>query len=246
MNAISLGNVDVPPRQRLIVTLEFTAPVTPGNYNFQWQLYQDGGVGFFGQTPTNVAIQVSGFRDVPTTHVYYDQIERIAELGITLGCDGARYCTDDPVTREQMALFVERALGVPHPPVAPDQTFADVTPDGWSHALIEGVAHPQVNPGSGTGLSRLDPIPLDQMVTLLERAVGRPNPPLPQIQRFVDVPPSRWSYAFVDSFVQHGLSKGVMEVVKRDCNNEDGLRLYPERTVRRAEMAALIVIAFGL
>ena len=64
-------------------------------------------------------------------------------------------------------------------------------------------------------------------------------------QRFVDVPPSRWSYAFVDSFVQHRLSKGVLDVVKQECN-EDGLHFYPERAVTRAEMAALIVIAFGL
>src|SRR5262249_50431507 len=35
-----------------------TAPATPGVYQFQWQLVQDNGVGFFGDKSPNVAITV--------------------------------------------------------------------------------------------------------------------------------------------------------------------------------------------
>ncbi len=45
--------------QTMSVIVTFTAPSTPGTYNFQWQTYQDG-VGFFGQPSTNVSIQVGG------------------------------------------------------------------------------------------------------------------------------------------------------------------------------------------
>jgi hypothetical protein len=245
-NAVSLGLVDVPPGQELVVTRQFTAPIAPGSYNFQWRLYQDGGVGLIGEASANVAVQVTQFTDVPTSHPYYEQIERIAGLGITLGCESTRYCADKPVTREQMAVFLERAIGVWHPPEAADQTFVDVPPDRWSHGFIEDLEHRGITLGSGTEFySPLDPIPLDEMVTLLERAAGRPNPPVPRSQRFVDVPPSRRSYAFVDSFVQHGLSMGVLDVIRRDCN-EDGQHFCPDRAVTRAEMAALMVIAFGL
>src|SRR4029077_2898744 len=35
-----------------------TAPSTPGNYNFQWQMYKNDGTGFFGQMSTSVSIAV--------------------------------------------------------------------------------------------------------------------------------------------------------------------------------------------
>lgn len=38
-------------------------------------------------------------------------IERIAAVGITRGCGAVTYCPSSPVTREQMAAFLHRALG---------------------------------------------------------------------------------------------------------------------------------------
>jgi hypothetical protein len=85
----------------------------------------------------------------------------------------------------------------------------------------------------------------EQMAVLMERARGRTNPPFPTSQRFVDVPPSQWSYAFVDSFIANGLSRGILDVVRRDCHT-DGLHFCPGRPLTRAEMAAWLVIAFQL
>jgi hypothetical protein len=57
-NGVSLAGFAAAPGEVLDVTFTATAPVTPGAYNFQWQMYQNGGVGFFGQMSTNVVIQV--------------------------------------------------------------------------------------------------------------------------------------------------------------------------------------------
>jgi S-layer homology domain len=38
-------------------------------------------------------------------------INGLAQAGITNGCAAGRYCPRDPVTREQMAAFLHRALG---------------------------------------------------------------------------------------------------------------------------------------
>ena len=57
-NAVSLINFVISSGQTLDATFTMTAPTTPGVYNFQWQIYQDGGVGYFGQMSTNVAIGV--------------------------------------------------------------------------------------------------------------------------------------------------------------------------------------------
>jgi hypothetical protein len=57
-NGVTLANFPTQPGQQLDLNFLATAPATPGAYNFQWQLYQNGGVGFFGQTTPNVVIQV--------------------------------------------------------------------------------------------------------------------------------------------------------------------------------------------
>ncbi len=44
--------------------------------------------------------------------IFEDDIETVAAAGITKGCnpDGTLFCPDDPVTRAQMAAFLERGL----------------------------------------------------------------------------------------------------------------------------------------
>ncbi len=53
--------------------------------------------------------------------VFEADIERLATAGVTLGCNpptNDRFCPTDPVTREQMASFLARALDLPQlPPV---------------------------------------------------------------------------------------------------------------------------------
>jgi hypothetical protein len=47
-------------------------------------------------------------------HLFEGAIERLAQAGITLGCNpptNNRYCPDQPVTRGQMAAFLKRAFG---------------------------------------------------------------------------------------------------------------------------------------
>src|ERR1041384_1364175 len=52
------------------------------------------------------------FTDVPPTNVFYNFIDRLAVLNITLGCtpDHMMYCPGDPVTRGQIAAFLVRAF----------------------------------------------------------------------------------------------------------------------------------------
>jgi Putative Ig domain/Matrixin/Ig-like domain from next to BRCA1 gene len=57
-NAVSLSAFTIGPGQQLNLTFNATAPATPGNYNFQWQVYQQSGVSFFGEPSTNVVVAV--------------------------------------------------------------------------------------------------------------------------------------------------------------------------------------------
>ncbi len=249
-NGVSLAAFPIQPGQQLDLNFTVNAPFTNGIYNFQWQMYQNGGMGFFGQMSPNVVIQVGSvpqrFLDVSPTHPYYNYIERIAQLGITIGCSSTNYCPDRVVTRAEMAVFIERTVGVFTPPTPGSQTFTDVPPNHWAYAFIGDFATRGITLGcSATTYCPDELVTREQMAVFMERAVGRPNPPTPTSQRFLDVPTNQWSYAFVESFAVNGLSEGILDVFQRDCN-ADGLHFCPVQPLSRAEMAAWLVIAFNL
>jgi hypothetical protein len=53
-----------------------------------------------------------GFVDVGPGNIFAEDIGRLATAGITLGCNagGDVFCPKDPVTREAMAAFLDRAI----------------------------------------------------------------------------------------------------------------------------------------
>ena len=63
-------------------------------------------------TPAAVA-QSAGRFDDDNRNVHVGFIEAIAERGIAQGCAPRRYCPGEPVSRGQMASFLQRALNLP-------------------------------------------------------------------------------------------------------------------------------------
>ncbi|MBL8179535.1 MAG: SBBP repeat-containing protein [Bryobacterales bacterium] len=53
------------------------------------------------------------FSDVNTGSVFYPSIQKMRELGVTLGCSASQYCPEGAVTRGQMAAFLIRAFQAP-------------------------------------------------------------------------------------------------------------------------------------
>jgi hypothetical protein len=51
------------------------------------------------------------FNDVPASSPFCAFIEELSRRGITGGCGGGNFCPGDPVTRQQMAVFLIKALG---------------------------------------------------------------------------------------------------------------------------------------
>ncbi len=52
------------------------------------------------------------FPDVASSNVHHDNINAIADAGISLGCGGGNYCPGDFVRRDQMASFLARGLAL--------------------------------------------------------------------------------------------------------------------------------------
>lgn len=48
------------------------------------------------------------FTDVPTSHTFHNDIDWLADAGVTGGCGSGRFCPNAAVTRGQMAAFMHR------------------------------------------------------------------------------------------------------------------------------------------
>jgi hypothetical protein len=48
------------------------------------------------------------FGDVPDSNIYHNDIDALADSGVTSGCGGGNFCPSAFVTREQMAAFMNR------------------------------------------------------------------------------------------------------------------------------------------
>ena len=108
----------------------------------------------------------SGFTD--TAGTFHDNIERLRAAGITGGCAPDRYCTNDPVTRGQMAAFLDRALDLPAA-TAPSG-FTDTA--GTFHDNIERLRAAGITGGCAPDrYCTNDPVTRGQMATFLMRAL---------------------------------------------------------------------------
>ncbi len=57
-NTVPWVGSPVPPGEQIELVFQAFAPSRSGFYNFQWQLYQQGAIGFFGQMSANLSITV--------------------------------------------------------------------------------------------------------------------------------------------------------------------------------------------
>jgi hypothetical protein len=93
------------------------------------------------------------FSDVPTTHPFYDEIEWLADSGISEGFDDGTFGPGANVTRQAMAAFLNRFAGVPYVP-PPSPTFSDVPTSHAFYADVEWLASTSITTGFDDGTFR--------------------------------------------------------------------------------------------
>ena len=92
------------------------------------------------------------FADVPCSSNFAPWIEAMANEGLTGGCGGGNYCPDNPVRRDQMAVFLlkgEHGSSYVPPPCA--GIFGDVTCPSTFADWIEQLATESITGGCGGG-----------------------------------------------------------------------------------------------
>ena len=129
-----------------------------------------------------------GFSDVPDDHTFTNDIGKLATAGITKGCNppaNDRFCPDDPVSREQMAGFLVRALGLTdntHPgfvDVPPGDTFAEDIGKLATAEITKGC-----NPPDNDRFCPNEAVGRDQMASFLARASNLPTNTPPPVTTF--------------------------------------------------------------
>lgn len=69
-----------------------------------------GALGLVGFQPLDCVPGDELFDDVPASSTFCSFIEEVARRGITTGCDDGNFCPGSTISRQQMAVFVVRAL----------------------------------------------------------------------------------------------------------------------------------------
>ena len=179
------------------------------------------------------------FNDVPTDYWAFSFIETFAANGITVGCGGGNYCPEDPVTRAQLAVFLERGMrgGGFSPPAASGNVFMDVAATDFAASFIEQLFLDGITSGcGGNNYCPNDAVTRAQMAVFLLRAMhGSSYTPPPATGIFGDVDLSYWAVAWIEQLAAESITGG--------CG---GGNYCPADPVTRAQMAVFLVRAFGL
>ena len=115
--------------------------------------------------------------------IHEDAINSLAVAGITKGCNppaNDRYCPDSPLTRGQMAAFINRSFDLPEPDTGNRFIDDDDSPFEADIARLAAAGITQgCNPPLNTRYCPGEPITRGQMAVFLARAMDLPLPATP-------------------------------------------------------------------
>ena len=167
--------------------------------------------------------------------IHEPSIEALYAVGVIRGCDdrGIFVCPNAPITRAQMAGFLQRTLGFPWPT---RDYFTDDDASKFENA-INRIAEQGIvqgcNPPDNTRFCPDRALTREEMATILARAYPDLMPETAD-DRFVDDDTSIHE-ANINLIAAAGITKG--------CNPPDNTNYCPRRSVTRGEMATFLVRA---
>ena len=186
------------------------------------------------------------FTDVSIANPFSPYIEAFYGAGITVGCNQSplMYCPDNPVTRGEMAVFIERALGNFAPAPSPTGMFTDLPYPGLETftPFIEEYYNDGITVGCNQSPLRYCPqnyVTRGEMAVFIERAIGNFSPSPSPTGMFTDIPyPGLETFTpFIEEFYNDGITTGC---------SQSPLMYCPQNFVTRGEMAVFMVRAFGI
>lgn len=186
---------------------------------------------------------LSRYADVAPDHWAFVAIQALGAAGVTSGCSQypTRYCPQQLVPRDQMAVFLLRARhGAAWMPPTATGLFQDVQTSQWAAAWIEQLQREGITGGCATNPARYCPsssVSRAQMAVFLLRAKhGAAYFPPAATGIFTDVPATHWAASWVEQVAREGISSGCASTPRKFC---------PDSSVDRAQMAAFLQRTFA-
>lgn len=183
-----------------------------------------------------------GFPDAPPDFWAFHEILNCVDAGVVQGYSPTVYAPDNTVTRDQMAVYIARALagGDASVPAGPGTaTFNDVPTDYWAFKYVEYC----VANGIVQGYDPVTYLPENivnraQMAVFIARAIAGGDgsvPAGPGTATFNDVPTDYWAFRHVEYCKAQGVVQGY-----------DPVTYLPENEVNRGQMAVFVSRALPL
>ncbi|MEM8705915.1 MAG: S-layer homology domain-containing protein, partial [Actinomycetota bacterium] len=177
-------------------------------------------------TVATPAAAAGGFDDVPDGQWYSDAVAWMADTGITTGTSATTFSPGDPVSRAQMAAFIERYLQTEGDPGA--HGFGDVPSGSYYDGAVSLLVDRGITTGtSATTYSPQDRVTRAQMAAFLWRLAGQPEPTV--ANPFDDVADGTWYTDAVRWLVGEGITTGTSDTT-----------YSPFDDVTRAQMATFL------
>jgi hypothetical protein len=202
---------------------------------------------YYGGQVMHLMMATQVFPDVPLSWWAFDEVAACVDAGVVSGYDDGLYRPTANVTRDQMAVYVSRAVAggdadVPPGPSSP--SFSDVPTTHWAYrhvefavdqGIVQGYAGGDYQPGST--------VTRDQMAVYIARSMFAPDGEAgldaaydpPDGWTFADVPTTHWAFQHVEYCYSQEIVQGYY----------DGL-YHPGLPVTRDQMAVYVARAFEL
>jgi hypothetical protein len=179
-----------------------------------------------------VRVTSARFIDVPASHTFYNDIDYLADEGITQGCNppsNTLYCPTGNVTRGQMAAFLVRALNLP---AAGQDYFTDDDTSIFEND-INRLAQAGITRGCNPPANNLycpdTRVSREQMAAFLVRALNLTD--------------NGGGNTFIDdngSIFEEDIAKLAAAGITQGCNPPSNTMFCPTSTVTREQMAAFL------
>ena len=166
--------------------------------------------------------------------VHEANINRLAEFGITEGCDDYQFCPQDEVTRDQMAALLARSLGLTTETAdgTPSVSFTDVDPGAWYAGYLNALGPIASGYPDGTFRPR-QPITRGETAIMLNKALKLDANENRKIVAFTDVPSGTELATAAANLAADDITRG--------CATEPEPLFCPDDFLTRGQMATLLV-----
>lgn len=195
------------------------------------------------------------FADVPLSHWANEAILKLKNKGILEG-EAGKYYPERALTRAEFVTMLERQFSLPEPAAAGGTSqssstvtgstyggssggsqntaaavkFKDLPASHWAYAVMQKAAATGVLSGYEDGSIRPDqPLTRGEAAALIDRVIWPGSSQKATAAVFKDVPVSLWSAASINRLKEKGIVEGATATT-----------FAPERSMTRAEMAALL------